>query len=457
MHTRFEHSIGVMHVATLLYDAILRNSTDVLLRLYGDAEEQTWRDRERQKVRLAALLHDVGHAPFSHASEGLFPVKGSDGIGSEKLLFEEMEQKKNRYKHEDYSVALITLEMRDAIENDDFNKRNFGIKASEIADLLEGNPDAGPTLFWKEILSNQLDADRMDYLLRDSHHLGVNYGKYDLHRLASNVCAFEFSTDSNEIRVGIGVLKGGIHAAESLIAARYSMFKQVYFHKTRMAFDIHLQNVMAELLEGKLFPLPNQTGLREYLKWDDWRVQGMLTDGKGGEHAQRMFQRHQFRMIYSSRDRLVKPKDPKKGLDSIIQEEKKLKAVKKSLGGLLAAERTSKNSWYKTEAGEDITVIDENNPSKVQPLSFYSAMAELNAENQHFLYVAPESVAKARPLVQQAIDQFEEQLKQKKAKGKNSKYRQKRKSVSREVKPGLMQRPETTVPEVTEKEKRNAG
>jgi len=169
MHTRFEHSIGVMHVAGLLYDSILRNSMDVLSASYStDGEHTAWKARERQKVRLAALLHDVGHSPFSHASESLFPVKGPEGQGSEKLLFESLERKKKRFKHEDYSIALITHELRLAIEDDEFNLKNFRIVASEITDLLQGDPDAGPTLFWREILSNQLDADRMDYLLRDS-------------------------------------------------------------------------------------------------------------------------------------------------------------------------------------------------------------------------------------------------------------------------------------------------
>jgi HD superfamily phosphohydrolase len=75
MHTRFEHSLGVMHVATLLFDSIVKNSKSVLIDGYGYDEHGL--AAARQKIRIAALLHDVGHAPFSHASEDAFPIVGA--------------------------------------------------------------------------------------------------------------------------------------------------------------------------------------------------------------------------------------------------------------------------------------------------------------------------------------------------------------------------------------------
>ncbi len=388
MHTRFEHSIGVMHVASQLFDSIVENSQDVLSDLYGGSSD--WIPRERQKVRLAALLHDVGHSPFSHASEELFPEKEPRGIRGIGLLFPDQEEKKTRYKHEEYSLALIKGPLRSAIESNDLN-HGFRITADEIADLLQGGISAGPTLLWREILSNQLDADRMDYLLRDSHHLGVSYGKYDLHRLVSTVCAFRhLSDDDPQARVRIGVLKGGLHAAESLIIARYSMFKQVYFHKTRTAYDIHLQHAMAELLPNGLFPLPDEEGLKEYLTWSDWKVQGMLADHMGGEHADRLLKRRHYRIAYATKDRLVVPKQKNKAFLSLIHEEKKLACVKAALGELLKEERTSKNNWYKLSGDLDITVVDESDRQKLSPLSEYSAIAELNASRTAHLVRGPE-------------------------------------------------------------------
>ena len=116
-------------------------------------------------------MHDIGHSPFSHASEELFPTRENGDA---------------RYEHEDYSAAIIRTVLKDVIENHPLNK-NYGLTADQIADLIEGNASAGGALFWRELITGQIDADRMDYLLRDSLHCGVDYGRYDLPRLVNTV------------------------------------------------------------------------------------------------------------------------------------------------------------------------------------------------------------------------------------------------------------------------------
>src|SRR6266700_44702 len=167
MHTRFEHSLGVMHTATLLYDSIVRNSREVLESEL--AYDEAGFRRYRQLVRIAALLHDVGHGPFSHASEDLLPVN---------------DMKKEIYRHEDYSAAIVRTHFRSAIE-DHPTSNNYGFTADDVASLIEGTAGAKQGIFWRDIISGQMDADRMDYLLRDSHHVGVAYGKFDFHRLVA--------------------------------------------------------------------------------------------------------------------------------------------------------------------------------------------------------------------------------------------------------------------------------
>lgn len=98
MHTRFEHSLGVMHVATLLFDSIVKNSKEVLTKAYGYDEYGL--AKERQKIRIAALLHDVGHSSFSHASESVFPLRGKVA-GNRELPFKNIDVA--RYEHEDYT------------------------------------------------------------------------------------------------------------------------------------------------------------------------------------------------------------------------------------------------------------------------------------------------------------------------------------------------------------------
>lgn len=171
MHTRFEHSLGVMHIASRLYDSIVSTSSPILKSVYGYNDLGLMRDR--QKVRLAALLHDIGHSPFSHGSEEMFPERQASEPETRDPVRKHLLKP---LKHEDYSIALVREVLRAAIDDDEWNRRNFGVTADEVASIIEGNPKAGPALFWRDLLSGQLDADRMDYLLRDSHHIGVNYG-----------------------------------------------------------------------------------------------------------------------------------------------------------------------------------------------------------------------------------------------------------------------------------------
>src|SRR5690606_34217456 len=128
-------------------------------------------ERDRQLVRLAALLHDVGHGPFSHAGEELLPLASAD----------------RKYSHEEYSAAIVRSELADVIENHPLNT-NYRFRVEDVAALLEGSPAAKQSLFWRDLIDGQMDADRMDYLLRDSHHAGVQYGRYDFNRIIETVC-----------------------------------------------------------------------------------------------------------------------------------------------------------------------------------------------------------------------------------------------------------------------------
>ena len=370
VHTRFEHSLGVMHTATLLFDAIVRNSSEVLESEL--AYDNAGFERYRQLVRLAALLHDVGHGPFSHAAEDLFPYD---------------EKTKKQYAHEDYSAAIIRKRLRSAIE-DHPSSNNHGLNADDVAALVEGTAGARQGIFWRDIVAGQMDADRMDYLLRDSHHIGVGYGRFDLHRLISTIVAIP-GTEGRQPRLGIS--EGGWHAAEALVIARYLMFTQVYFHKTRVAYDIHLRGALKELLPGGEFPKPTEEELDDYLKWDDWRVLGSLADGKGGEHGERLAKRNHYRRIYATNEVCTE------------EELAELDKVRGALGTMLASEESAGKNWYK--AGKtDIPVVSETRDRKVAPLSRYSSViANMKSNNQTLLYVKPEDVAAAEQAKDKAL------------------------------------------------------
>jgi HD superfamily phosphohydrolase len=368
MHTRFEHSLGVMHTGTLLYDAIRRSSKEVLVAelAYNDVGL----DRDRQLVRLAALLHDVGHGPFSHASEELLP-ENENG---------------KKYGHADYSVAVIKAELKQAIEEHPLNG-NYRFQADDVAALIEGSAKAKQSVFWRDLIDGQMDADRMGYLLRDSYHAGVQYGRFDLHRLVSTIRAIPRPEGAPRL----GIAEGGVHAAEALVLARYFMFTQVYFHKTRVAYDLHLRGALKEMLPKGHFPKPVDGELQEFLKWDDWKVLGLLSQEEGGEHGMRLRTRDHYRPVFHT---------PEVSDD---QDLKQLEAIKTKLGSLLVAEEPATKSWYKT-GPTDIPVVDDIYEKTVKPLSECSnVVANLETNNQVLLYSRPEDVSRAKEIVEEVM------------------------------------------------------
>jgi HD superfamily phosphohydrolase len=371
MHTRFEHSLGVVHAATLLYSSIRQESSEVLQNELG--YKMAGLDRDLQLVRLAALLHDIGHAPFSHASEDLFP-KQDNG---------------KRYKHENYSAAIVRTELRNVIENHPINTANYGFIAEDIAALLDGSTTARQRLFWRDLIDGQMDADRMDYLLRDCFHAGVQYGKFDLNRVVNTVRAIP-GTRGRAPRFGIS--EGGSHAAEGLVLARYFMFTQVYFHKTRVAYDVHLRGALKEFLPNQHFAKPVGEELKQFLNWDDWKILGLLADGKGGEHGSRLANRNHYRLAFGSPELSSEA-------DLLLIEK-----MKEKLGGLVVAVEESKKSWYNT--GEpDIPVVSNVDPAIVRPLSrFSNVVLNMKPNNQVLLYVRPEETGKANTIVREVLE-----------------------------------------------------
>ncbi len=370
MHTRFEHSLGVMHMATMLYDGIVNRSRELLKSEFG-YDEAGFR-RYRALVRLAALLHDVGHSPFSHASEEIFPPK-DDSVGQK------------RYTHEEYSTAIIHRCFADVIGDHPTNS-NYGFTADDVAALLEGSADTESALFWRDLVTSQMDADRMDYLHRDSYHTGVDYGRFDWRRLVQTVEAVPGVGGGSPT---LGVSEGGLHAAEGLILARYFMFTQVYFHKSRVAYDHHLQEALKEILPGNHFPPPTSERLADYLDWDDWRVLGALKSGEGGEHGRRILDRDHYREIWHTPE-IPAPDD-----------EKKLKEQREKLGELVAAEIPAEKSWYST-GSSDIPIFTETPRRERKPLSSFSSVASsIKPIRQIRLYVRAKDRDEANRLLGQ--------------------------------------------------------
>lgn len=398
-HTRFEHSLGVMHLASRLYEAIVRVSRDTLKELLNYTDAGLARDW--QVVRLAALLHDIGHPPFSHAAEHLLPIKANEGYS-----LVTSSGTPEQYAHEDYSVEIIERKLKDLIEQHPCNRRNYKIKTEEITALISKRTPGGSILFWKDIVSGQLDADRMDYLLRDSLHAGVSYGRYDLDRIVSSVCAIR-RPEQETPEPKIAIMKGGMYAAEALIVARYWITKQVYFHKTRLVCDHHLEKALGEILadedkkdanrlfpdERVYFPRPDSDEeIDKSLKWDDYRVMGLLAEGKGGEHGKRLMSRNHYRLICD-----LEESDTATTLSALAASKERNDAIVKALGEMVKYDCKPKAAWYKMTAASELILVDNDGKTEIGLLSEHSAfMKSINVGYQRFLYADKPEVAKAR-------------------------------------------------------------
>jgi HD superfamily phosphohydrolase len=193
--TRFPHSLGSMHVANLMFEKLSRD-----LNL-----EKSKYDHYRALALVAALLHDIGHSPFSHSSEDI-----------------------NDIKHEVWTQKLILSPETQINKVLESYQSGF---AKDIASILN---KTYPVKFLSSIVNSQLDCDRFDYLIRDSFHTGTAYGNFDLNRVIASITV----DIENDCLVVSG--EKGMLAVEDYLYARYSMYLQVYQHKKCLASDSHL-------------------------------------------------------------------------------------------------------------------------------------------------------------------------------------------------------------------------
>lgn len=240
-HDRFSHMLGAMHLAGRVWDSIMRNSEEVLRVQHDDADFTYF----RKLLRHAALLHDVGHPPFSHVSESLLP--SFDELEIPKEWYRE-DQSGRQAEHEDYSVMMIAALGRDPevpiderMAQDVASLIHAGVQPSAAWQEELDRKDADIHAFLKSIISGELDVDRMDYLLRDAHYTGVAYGVYDKDHLIRNL-----GVTCEDGRYFLTVDSTAVRAFEDFLLARYHMFLQVYHHKTTNGFDHFLKRAFAE-------------------------------------------------------------------------------------------------------------------------------------------------------------------------------------------------------------------
>lgn len=284
-HRRFEHSLGVMELAGRVYD-VVTDQSNVKHDSVKDVIPYDLKEYWRRTLRMAALCHDLGHLPFSHAAESHLLPDGWD--------------------HELLTIQFIrSSEMKPIWNSLKLNPEDIAKLAVGPAHYKDGSFSDWEAILSEIIVGGAFGVDRIDYLLRDSHHIGVAYGKFDHYRLIDTLRILPREYRSSEDEPGsleptLGVEEGGLHSAESLLLARYFMFSQVYCHHVRRIYDIHLMDFLeAWLPDGKF-----STDAEDLLRITDNEVTSELlaaardASHPGHVHAKRIAERKHFRLLY---------------------------------------------------------------------------------------------------------------------------------------------------------------
>lgn len=373
-HTRHAHSIGAMHVASRLLDAVLADAG-------LDAKTQA---RFRAAVRAAVLCHDLGHMPFSHASERIAPKRSALKLPAWLAPAGDDEQA----RHEDFTARILLDSALTPVITQAYAQHD--VSPELLTSLILGsNPPKGAGfqaagVDWSPLLramvSGELDADRMDYLLRDSFYTGVNYGRYDLEWIAQNL-----KPAVKEGRAHLALSKVAAFAFEDFLLSRYHMFLSVYLHHTAVSFDWMLQRFYEEA--GGEFEIPADP--QAFLECDDVALLTALRRSKNA-WAQRITARQGFKRVVEFTERDA-------GYD--------LQALSKALNDAgiehFSVESTSALSKY-AEAGESpgLYILDTasgrlTEVAKYTPLyQRYSGAVRLSR-----VFVRPDQIEASKPLL----------------------------------------------------------
>ena len=277
-HSRFEHSLGTMHLAGLAGEHLF--SIGVL-------------DKESiQQLRVAALLHDIGHGPFSH-------------------LFEEALKVTSNKNHESIGAEIICkTELSDILSS-------FGYSPSVISEISFGN---SKVKFKNEIISGSLSSDLMDYLPRDGFFTGVEYGKVDYNRIINSFRV----TNNDSLALDIS----SFYSFESMIISRYEMFRAVYFHKTVRSAEVMLLHSF--LLSSEILNL-SKISLTDYLKLTDdsilWKISSSPNNEMAKEMISKYLERKLLKCVY---ERFIRKRDNFTKLNRDKIEELRLKIARLS-------------------------------------------------------------------------------------------------------------------------------
>jgi uncharacterized protein len=369
-HTRHAHSLGAMHVVGRLFDALAARA---------DLPDSV-RHRFRTAVRLAVLCHDLGHMPLSHASERIAPPRSALGLPP----WVRSPTGDTQAHHEDFTVKLLLhTDLADVLHA---RVGDLGIGSEALAALVTGSTPPGGLDFqhggsdWSPLLralvSGELDADRMDYLLRDSFYTGVNYGRFDLDWLVQNLHPAE-----RDGRMELALARSAVFAFEDFLLSRHHMFLSVYLHHTAASYDWMLESYFREAV-GE-FEIPAEPD--RFLHTDDVALLSALRASRN-RWAQRIVRRQGFKLLAQFTER-----DEDYDLDALTEA---LEAAGVEHFALESREVLSR--YFDAGEGPSLYVLDDST-GRLTPVARYTPLYQRYASPVRLsrAYVRPDQLVQA--------------------------------------------------------------
>ncbi len=385
-HKRFEHCLGVMDLAGRVFDVLTdpenRRTTGRLKAIFPSTDPTDGKHRYwRSVVRMAALCHDLGHIPFSHGAEELLP--------------------KDTH-HENLSVEVIRSPLMQQL----WSSMTPPLNADHIAKIAVGVEKWNGETFteWEELMTeivtgDPFGVDRIDYLLRDSLHAGVAYGRFDHRRVIDTL---RILWDDERQKAVVGIEAGGLHAAEGLQLARYFMFEQLYFHKVRRALDVHLKQYLRAFLPNGTYPVT----VDDHLRLTDDHVLAAMQDDVADTHstrheiASRILQRRFFRVLYE-----IRSEDLRKNIDALGLV---YRAVRERYGSDQVARDTNINPQEPESAsGKPLRIaVERDDGAVVSSIQMSQILGKLPKAVFDYVFIAPELLEEARTWLYENLEQI---------------------------------------------------
>jgi HD superfamily phosphohydrolase len=240
-HNRFAHVIGVMHSMEQMIQSLGLAVSDQEL---FDPKAKNQRAMLHKSLRIAALLHDLGTFPFSHAIENAYIRHGNDKRHQKNAGKSRTKNPKELPNSHEHLGSFI-------IKNTRYDGgitqvlEDYGFDVRMISKIIKGE---SPHLVANQLMHSDLDADRMDYLMRDAHYTGLKYGQFDREYILANLTTY----DAGAGQVAFGVRENAVHAVEDFLIARFSWYSQIIKNQGSAKFDIMSTHVAQAFLEHNL-------------------------------------------------------------------------------------------------------------------------------------------------------------------------------------------------------------